>query len=288
MKRKRKWIVGGLFLIFAAGVAGLLWKKPDWRFILIQEVRGIFTGIEMEELNWQEEEVQEENYESLVEKSEESQGLLLVNTSYPIPENFSLSLEEYKNSGVFMQKEMVKSYEALAEAVKKECNEQLFIKSSYRNREEQEEEYAADPVVAAVPGTSEHETGLALDVYVAGYAGYGFLKSEAGQYVNTHCWEYGFIIRYPLGDEEETGIPYEPWHLRYVGTPHAEIMEKNDWTLEEYLDKLKLGKIYQVGENFVSRQKMGQLLIPAQAQEVKVSPDNCGNCVVWGKVFSRG
>lgn len=288
MKRKRKWIVGGIFLIFAAGVAGLLWKKPDWRFILIQEVRGFFSGIEMEELEWQEEEVQVETYESLVEKSEESQGLLLVNATYPVPENFSLNLEEYKNSGVFMQKEMVKSYEALAEAVKKECNEQLFIKSSYRNREEQEEEYAADPVVAAVPGTSEHETGLALDVYVAGYAGYGFLKSEAGQYVNTHCWEYGFIIRYPLGDEEETGIPYEPWHLRYVGTPHAEIMEKNDWTLEEYLDKLKLGKIYQVGENFVSRQKMGQLLIPAQAQEVKVSPDNCGNCVVWGKVFSRG
>lgn len=288
MKRKRKWIVGGIFLIFAAGVAGLLWKKPDWRFILIQEVRGFFSGIEMEELEWQEEEVQVETYESLVEKSEESQGLLLVNATYPVPENFSLNLEEYKNSGVFMQKEMVKSYEALAEAVKKECNEQLFIKSSYRNREEQEEEYAADPVVAAVPGTSEHETGLALDVYVAGYAGYGFLKSEAGQYVNTHCWEYGFIIRYPLGDEEETGIPYEPWHLRYVGTPHAEIMEKNDWTLEEYLDKLKLGKIYQVGENFVSRQQMGQLLIPAQAQEVKVSPDNCGNCVVWGKVFSRG
>lgn len=288
MKRKRKWIVGGIFLIFAARVAGLLWKKPDWRFILIQEVRGFFSGIEMEELEWQEEEVQVETYESLVEKSEESQGLLLVNATYPVPENFSLNLEEYKNSGVFMQKEMVKSYEALAEAVKKECNEQLFIKSSYRNREEQEEEYAADPVVAAVPGTSEHETGLALDVYVAGYAGYGFLKSEAGQYVNTHCWEYGFIIRYPLGDEEETGIPYEPWHLRYVGTPHAEIMEKNDWTLEEYLDKLKLGKIYQVGENFVSRQQMGQLLIPAQAQEVKVSPDNCGNCVVWGKVFSRG
>lgn len=284
MKRKRKWIVGGIFLIFAAGVTGLLWKKPDWRFILIQEVRGIFTGIEMEELDWQEEEVQAESYGSLVEKSEESQGLLLVNATYPVPENFSLNLEEYKNSGVFMQKEAVKSYEALAEAVKKECNEQLFIKSSYRNREEQEEEYAADPVVAAVPGTSEHETGLALDVYVAGYAGYGFLKSEAGQYVNTHCWEYGFIIRYPLGDEEETGIPYEPWHLRYVGTPHAEIMEKNDWTLEEYLDKLKLGKIYQVGENFVSRQKMGQLLIPAQAQEVKVSPDNCGNCVVWGKL----
>lgn len=284
MKRKRKWIVGGMFLIFAAGVAGLLWKKPDWRFILIQEVRGFFSGIEMEELEWQEEEVQVESYESLVEKSEESQGLLLVNATYPVPENFSLNLEEYKNSGVFMQKEMVKSYEALAEAVKKECNEQLFIKSSYRNREEQEEEYAADPVVAAVPGTSEHETGLALDVYVAGYAGYGFLKSEAGQYVNTHCWEYGFIIRYPLGDEEETGIPYEPWHLRYVGTPHAEIMEKNDWTLEEYLDKLKLGKIYQVGENFVSRQQMGQLLIPAQAQEVKVSPDNCGNCVVWGKL----
>lgn len=284
MKRKRKWIVGGIFLIFAAGVAGLLWKKPDWRFILIQEVRGFFSGIEMEELEWQEEEVQVETYESLVEKSEESQGLLLVNATYPIPENFSLNLEEYKNSGVFMQKEMVKSYEALAEAVKKECNEQLFIKSSYRNREEQEEEYAADPVVAAVPGTSEHETGLALDVYVAGYAGYGFLKSEAGQYVNTHCWEYGFIIRYPLGSEKETGIPYEPWHLRYVGRPHAEIMEKNDWTLEEYLDKLKLGEIYQVGENFVSRQQMGQLLIPAQAQEVKVSLDNCGNCVVWGKL----
>ena len=284
MKRRVKWAALALIVCAAVGTAGVLWLKPDWRFLLAQQVQGIFSRLDLEELDWQEEKLRVESVDGLKEEAGESQALLLVNESHPVPENFTPDLREYKDSGVLMQREVLENYEALAEAVKKECGDQLFVKSSYRDREDQQEEYEADPVVAAVPGTSEHETGLALDVYVAGYAGYGFLKSEAGQYVNSHCWEYGFIIRYPLGSQEETGIPFEPWHLRYVGKPHAEIIEKNGWTLEEYLNRLELGELYQVGECFVSRQQLGGLTLPAGAGDVMVSADNCGNCVVWGRL----
>ncbi|RYD01409.1 hypothetical protein N752_30920 [Desulforamulus aquiferis] len=57
------------------------------------------------------------------------------------------------------------------------------------------------------------------------------------EWLAKHCAEYGFIIRYPKGKEDVTGVPFEPWHYRYVGTPHAkEIMDKGI-TLEEYLEQ---------------------------------------------------
>ena len=55
------------------------------------------------------------------------------------------------------------------------------------------------------------------------------------QWLMEHCWEYGFILRYPKDKEDITGIIYEPWHYRYVGKEHAEIIMKNGLCLEEYL-----------------------------------------------------
>lgn len=92
---------------------------------------------------------------------------------------------------------------------------------------------------SAVPGHSEHETGLAIDVSgsdgkCAAESCFGDTKEAA--WLADHATEYGFIIRYPEGKEEITGYKYEPWHLRYVGKEiSADIGERNI-TLEEYYD----------------------------------------------------
>ena len=82
----------------------------------------------------------------------------------------------------------------------------------------------------AVPGTSEHQLGLAVDINAAD-------GNEWGVYywLSVHAHEYGFILRYPQGKEYITGYEYEPWHYRYVGEYAATYMYNNGLTLEEYL-----------------------------------------------------
>ena len=80
-----------------------------------------------------------------------------------------------------------------------------------------------------------------MDVYVSGCAGDAFARSAAGKFIEKDGWRYGFIVRYPSYGEDKTGIRYEPWHVRYVGSPHAEIIAKNSLTLEEYIKGLEIG-----------------------------------------------
>ena len=87
----------------------------------------------------------------------------------------------------------------------------------------------------ADPGSSEHHTGLAFDVAVTGEASFGATKHSV--WLKEHCWEYGFIIRYPADKTAITRISYEPWHIRYVGTAHSLIMRDENLCLEEYIDK---------------------------------------------------
>ena len=91
--------------------------------------------------------------------------------------------------------------------------------------------------IVAIPGTSEHQLGLAVDLVSSDY--YVLDESQATtrtqQWLMEHCWEYGFILRYPLGTTEITGIIYEPWHYRYVGLEVALELRDLGITLEEYL-----------------------------------------------------
>ena len=87
----------------------------------------------------------------------------------------------------------------------------------------------------ADPGTSEHHTGLAFDLAITGEASFGATKQSV--WLAQHCWEYGFIIRYPSDKTAITRISYEPWHVRYVGTEHALIMRDENLCLEEYIAK---------------------------------------------------
>lgn len=89
----------------------------------------------------------------------------------------------------------------------------------------------------ALPGYSEHQTGLAIDVLSRDYMflDEGFKYTDAYRWIKENSYKYGFIIRYPEGKENITGYPFEPWHLRYVGVQNAKKIIKRGCTLEEYL-----------------------------------------------------
>lgn len=89
------------------------------------------------------------------------------------------------------------------------------------------------------PGTSEHQTGLALDILGSGYTERkeSFDQSKAFEWLKAHCAEYGFILRYPKGKEDITGMEYEPWHYRYVGKEYAGEIMSRGITLEEFLQE---------------------------------------------------
>lgn len=95
----------------------------------------------------------------------------------------------------------------------------------------------------ALPGHSEHQTGLAIDLGLKqetiDFICPEFPYSGICQVFREKAAQYGFIERYPAGKESITGIGHEPWHFRYVGIPHASIIRRMDLTLEEYHTFLK-------------------------------------------------
>jgi len=95
----------------------------------------------------------------------------------------------------------------------------------------------------AVPGTSEHQTGLAVDVSINGKLNAEFGDTEAGIWLKNNSDKYGYIVRYPKEKIDITRIIYEPWHLRYVGIPHAQYMQEHHLCFEEYIDHVKAAGI---------------------------------------------
>lgn len=91
---------------------------------------------------------------------------------------------------------------------------------------------------AAAPGYSEHQLGLAVDIVDEEYTELDEKQGDTAtqQWLMENCWQYGFILRYPQGKSEITGVEYEPWHYRYVGHSAAEQIHELNITLEEYVD----------------------------------------------------
>lgn len=102
----------------------------------------------------------------------------------------------------------------------------------YDNRVKSQGKELADLYVAK-PGYSEHQTGLCIDITNKdNYLVKGTIESD---WLEENCYKFGFIIRYPEGKQDITGIEYEPWHIRYVGIDAANYIYNNGITLEEYL-----------------------------------------------------
>ncbi len=87
------------------------------------------------------------------------------------------------------------------------------------------------------PGTSEHQSGLCLDMHNLGSANDAFAKEPQAKWLAENCYRFGFILRYPQGKTDITGIKYEPWHFRFVGRYHATRMHELGLCLEEYMEQ---------------------------------------------------
>lgn len=185
--------------------------------------------------------------------------MVLVNSETPLPEDWlsTVHFSALANSvhdDVFVEVKAYEAYLKLKDEVEKELADQdvhIELDSAYRSREAQQkivddftekygEEYVKNYV--AVPGYSEHHTGLALDLYFTIGDKTVYENEDLVQYpeiwalIHEKLPEYGFILRFPEGKEKITGVSYEPWHLRYIDSPETarEITEKGI-TLEEYL-----------------------------------------------------
>ena len=172
-----------------------------------------------------------------------SQGkyVLLVNRENPVPDTYELNLVNYGEYQIDSDAKVA------LEQMRKDCPYSTKIDNIYRSKEQQEhvwnsgvkrrmalgmtkqEAEAETAKWAMTPGHSEHQTGLAVDL---------FGTEEARKWMEEHCWDYGFIVRYPEGKAEFTGIAYEYWHFRYVGTELAQELKELGMCMEEYMQML--------------------------------------------------
>lgn len=181
-------------------------------------------------------------------------NLILVNKQNKIPDDYELELVSI-DGRLSCDKRIIDPLHSMFEAAL-EDGIQLIACSTYRNMNRQTylfdkkiknyvkggesflDSYKRAATEVTVPGTSEHEIGIAIDIYCAGYykLDEGFEDTEAGIWLRNNSYKYGFILRYPKGKDNITGISYEPWHFRYVGEKAAKYIYDNSLTLEEFVE----------------------------------------------------
>lgn len=174
----------------------------------------------------------------------------------------------------------------------------VYVSSAYRAYDEQRELYEADrgsysegePIAVAEPGQSEHHAGLAVDLGLIDSNGSVATFDGEGVYSwfkeNAHL--YGFILRYTDAKSDITGIIDEPWHFRYVGVAHAELMYIHGLCLEEYIDWLhelsddggSLTHYSSDGNTYEISYNAGDAAAPADAENCSVSGDNISGRII--------
>lgn len=184
----------------------------------------------------------------------QNRNLILVNPWHKLPPDFSVDLIELKN-GHAVDKRAYSALQTMMDDARSQGLSPLIC-SSYRTQEKQRELYTRQVKKymergyerkkalqeaakwVARPGTSEHQTGLALDIVSQGYQMLDNNQENTPEqkWLMKNAYRYGFILRYPEDKARLTGIGYEPWHYRYVGKKAAKEIYKRGICLEEYLN----------------------------------------------------
>ena len=180
--------------------------------------------------------------------------MLLVNKDNPVPEDFPEPELTKVGDRFYVDVRCAEDLNAMLAA----CEADGFfpvVRSAYRTMIDQrilfenkverlrnqglseDQAYLEAQTVVALPGTSEHHTGLALDLVDYFYQDLDEdqEQTDVQQWLLENCWDYGFILRYPNDKTEITGIIYEPWHYRYVGREVAADIRDSGLCYEEYL-----------------------------------------------------
>lgn len=187
-------------------------------------------------------------------------NLLLVNQWSTIPDDFSVELIQLRN-GHAIDERAYPDLQDMMDAMRAEGLSPLIC-SSYRTNDEQQKLYSNEVSTylargysqaaaeaeagkwVAVPGTSEHQTGLAVDIVDMNYQLLDEQQKDTAvqKWLISNSYKYGFILRYPGDKSDMTGINYEPWHYRYVGKEAAKEIYEQGICFEEYLASLDKGK----------------------------------------------
>lgn len=226
--------------------------------------------------------------------------LLLVNAGHPLPEAPwpDLTAVEERYPDVLLERRIAGLLRACIQAVNGQG--QIVPVSGWRSQAEQQSIWddclvssgeAFTRKYVALPGCSEHQTGLAIDLGLAADE-IDFIRPDFPEVgvcgaFRRRAADFGFILRYPAGKEAVTGIAHEPWHFRYVGVPHARLMAEMGYTLEEYVAWLRechsqapVRRRLGLYEFFV--QYHGGATRPALPERgyCQLSRDNCGGWIV--------
>lgn len=266
--QRRKMILNTAIVIagIAAGILsgyllgeGLAERKAD-ADIKAAEKKLYRIQEQLQEVNQQLEESDAVEDAALAERMKEFEdgipwNMTLVNAENPMQEGYVPELAEVEN-GYSVDARIAEDLNAMLAAARADgCQPQIC--SAYRSVEKQVQvfndtvnswisqgssfwdAYQRTTQEVALPGTSEHGIGLAVDIVSNQYAELDAKQAETmeAQWLQEHCYEYGFILRYPPEKQSLTGIIYEPWHYRYVGREMAQKIKESGLTLEEYLGK---------------------------------------------------
>lgn len=199
---------------------------------------------------------EETNPKEVIPEKELPWNLALVNFENKLAEDFEPKEVAEADNGYVTDARIADAAKKMISDARAKDNVRIIALSGYRDYEyqkelfdnkverlQQEKGYSVSKAreeaatVVAVPGTSEHQLGLALDLVDARHVKLNESQENTAAYkwLYKHCAEYGFIVRYPNGKTDITGIIYEPWHFRYVGVEAATYIMENNLTLEEYL-----------------------------------------------------
>ena len=154
-------------------------------------------------------------------------GVLIVNSDYTLPSDYDPGIDE----------DARKSFTLMVNDANKDS---IILRSvsDYRSFEQQSKLEDVEDVKFVKAGTSEHQTGLAYDLIGEDYTlkyKLDFSKSKEYKWLMDNAYKYGFVLRYPEGKKDITGVSFAPWHFRYVGIDLAKILHDQNLTLEEYL-----------------------------------------------------
>ena len=187
------------------------------------------------------------NREHILPQDYQTYELVCLNTYCPE------SIVKIKYSDMYAEKEAAEALLKMLQAAEDDGIDNWQISAAYRTVEAQEKLFnqkvqsyiseqglskskaiSATRKTVADPGTSEHHLGVCFDITVPGVS---FGGTKQAKWLEKHCWDYGFILRYTQEKEKITGYLAEPWHYRYVGIEHAKIMQDENLCLEEYIEK---------------------------------------------------
>ena len=177
---------------------------------------------------------------------------VIANRYRTISKSYVPKLVKVPGTHFLLEGDTLTACELMLKDAREEGHKKLRVQSAYRSYETQRvlhnnkiEKYkpkygnrAAEmaAMVVARPGQSEHQLGNTVDLTVNGSLSQSFAKTSAGVWLAENAHRYGFILRYPEGKTDITGVIFEPWHFRYVGAEIAGYIYENGLTLEEYVE----------------------------------------------------